>query len=258
MRHNRLFPLAVILVAVSLLGPAVAQAQRGARFSPSPTISVRRNSTMMSSTHMRTSRRATTGFDFDNGFSNGFFSNSLGLGQISFFPNPNMGLGINGINTIATQDIGTLAAIDPATQWRLALAERVARNVPGTFGGSGFFLLDGGAAYVLPAEAVQNEPPPQQQQQPVIVVQQAPAQQQQAPPAVSEQPPAPPVPDAGQFTLVLHSGAQVEAVAFTHMNDRIVYITRDGSRRTMALSDIDADATVRLNQERGTPLQFPL
>jgi hypothetical protein len=256
MGRNRLFPLAVILVAVPLLGPIAARAQRGARFSPSPASSVRHNSTMMSSAHMRTSRRATTGFD--NGFTNGFFSNSLGLGQVSFFPNPSMGLGINGINTIATQDIGTLAAIDPATQWRLALAERVARSVPGIFGGSGFFLLDGGAAYALPAEAVQSEQPPQQQQQPVIVVQQAPAQQQQAPPAVSEQPAAPPVPDAGQFTLVLHNGAQVEAVAFTHMKDRIVYIARDGSRRTMALSDLDADATVRLNQERGTPLQLPL
>jgi hypothetical protein len=51
---------------------------------------------------------------------------------------------------------------------------------------------------------------------------------------------------------------QIEAVAFTHMKDRIVYVTRDGSRRTIALSDLDGDATVRLNQERGTPLQLPL
>lgn len=35
------------------------------------------------------------------------------------------------------------------------------------------------------------------------------------------------------------------------------YITRDGTRRTLAFSDLDADVTVRVNQERGTPLQLP-
>ena len=66
------------------------------------------------------------------------------------------------------------------------------------------------------------------------------------------------LPDAGQFTLVLHDGKQIEAVAFTRMKDKIVYIAVDGSRRTIALSELDADATIRVNQERGTPLQLPL
>jgi hypothetical protein len=42
------------------------------------------------------------------------------------------------------------------------------------------------------------------------------------------------------------------------MKDRIVYITRDGNRKSVLLSELDEDATVRLNQERGTPLQMPL
>jgi hypothetical protein len=42
------------------------------------------------------------------------------------------------------------------------------------------------------------------------------------------------------------------------MNDQIVYITADGSRRTIAAADLDSDATVRINEERGTPLQLPL
>jgi hypothetical protein len=68
----------------------------------------------------------------------------------------------------------------------------------------------------------------------------------------------PPLPDVGQFTLVLRNGSQIQAVAFTRSNDKIVYITVEGSRRTIAVADLDSDATLRVNQERGTPLQFPM
>lgn len=256
MKQSRLFPLAVILLAFPLLNPCVARAQRGVRAAPARTMTARHTSVMS----MPMSRPATFGMGHRNNvvFNNGFFGNALGLGQVSFFPNLNYGIGINGINYVATQDIGTLAAIDPATQWRLALATRVASSVPGVFAGGGYYLLDGGGAYALPAEPVEGAPTPQQQQQPIVVVQQAPAAPAaQAPPA-EQAAPAPPLPDAGQFTLVLRNGTQVEAVAFTRMNDRIVYITREGTRRTIPLGDLDADATVRINQERGTPLQLPL
>ena len=71
-------------------------------------------------------------------------------------------------------------------------------------------------------------------------------QQDTAQPATEEQTP---LPDVGQFTLVLQNGARVEAVAFTRMKDRIVYITADGSRRTLAAADLDSAATVRVNEE---------
>ena len=66
------------------------------------------------------------------------------------------------------------------------------------------------------------------------------------------------LPDEGQFTLVLNDGRWIEAVAFTHSNDTIVYITAAGSRYTIAANELDSDSTVRVNQERGTPLQSPL
>lgn len=66
------------------------------------------------------------------------------------------------------------------------------------------------------------------------------------------------LPDEGQFTLVLNDGRWIEAVAFTHSNDTIVYITTAGSRYTIAANDLDSDSTLRVNQERGTPLQSPL
>jgi len=66
------------------------------------------------------------------------------------------------------------------------------------------------------------------------------------------------LPDEGQFTLVLSDGRSIEAVAFTHSNNTIVYITTAGSRYTIAANELDSDSTLRVNQERGTPLQSPL
>ncbi len=73
-----------------------------------------------------------------------------------------------------------------------------------------------------------------------------------------EQQEAAPLPDVGSFTLVMRDGTQVDALAFTRAQDKIIYITPDGGRRTVAVSDIDTDSTERVNEERGTPLQMPL
>jgi hypothetical protein len=67
-----------------------------------------------------------------------------------------------------------------------------------------------------------------------------------------------PVPDEGEFTLVLTDGRWIQAVAFTHADDSIVYITAAGSRYTLPANELDSDSTLRVNQERGTPLQSPL
>jgi hypothetical protein len=118
-------------------------------------------------------------------------------------------------------------------------------------------LLDGGYyGYYPPEDAPASEPAAysDQQDQP-FVAQQAPPEQT---PQVTPQEALPPLPDAGQFTLVLHSGAKIEAVGFTRAGDKIVYITVDGSRRTIAAADLDAAATQQLNEERGTPLQLSL
>jgi hypothetical protein len=143
-----------------------------------------------------------------------------------------------------------------STQMRLAAARRFQRGPRGFGYGSGFYLLDGGY-YYLPADTDDSgAAPPEQAQQPqVIVLQQAPpaeaAEQPAAAPEESE-----PLPDVGQFTLVLRNGSQIQAVAFTRSNGNIVYITTEGGRRTIALADLDTDATTRINQERGTPIQL--
>ncbi len=79
-----------------------------------------------------------------------------------------------------------------------------------------------------------------------------------APMPAPERQEAAPLPDVGSFTLVMRDGTQVDALAFTRAQDKIIYITPDGGRRTVSASDIDSDSTSRVNEERGTPLQLPL
>ncbi len=79
-----------------------------------------------------------------------------------------------------------------------------------------------------------------------------------APQNAADQEAQAPLPDEGEFTLVMTDGTWIQAVAFTHSNDRIVYITTAGSRYTIAANELDSDSTLRVNQERGTPLQSPL
>ena len=85
---------------------------------------------------------------------------------------------------------------------------------------------------------------------------------QQAPPAPAAEPatePQPPLPDEGEFTLVLKDGKQIQASAFTQTKGgTIIYIAPNGTRHTMAESDLDSAATQSINEEHGTPLQLHL
>jgi hypothetical protein len=247
--NSRLALASAILPAVLSLLPSIALAQRAAH----PVSSAARVAP-----HRVTSRPASTRAPKSSVTSNGF-ANGFGLGggvflsgQNPFDPGFGLGLGF-------ASNLGLEAAIDPATQWRLATAERILKN-SGRFAGSSFYLLDGGGAYALLSDSDQGggdqQQLPQQQQQPIIVVQQAPNGQQGS--AQSEPEDSAPLPDVGQFTLVLRNGTQIQAIAFTRTNNSIVYITPEGTRHTIAVADLNSGETLRINQERGTPLQLPL
>jgi hypothetical protein len=177
---------------------------------------------------------------------------------------PNSGFDYEFVNSINT-DLAAKALIDPVTQLEIAQATRLLRVTGGGF--SGAYILGGGGYYIpsdsgeQPAPAAedseaQQAPGPQPQPQ-IIILQQAPQQSGQQVSGGQEEA-ATPAQDEVQFTLVLHSGKQIQTVAFTHTNDKIVYITPDGGRASIASGDLDADATVRVNEERGTLLQLPL
>src|ERR1700733_773200 len=161
----------------------------------------------------------------------------------------------------SSRNLGVEALIDPATAANLALAARFHRlgNLTGAY------LLTGGyggvpIGYDEPESDYQDQdagPAPAPQQPQIIVIQQpAPA----ARPAEAESAPAAeaPLPDVGDFTLLLKNGGEISAVAFTRRNDQLVYITREGNRRTVRVADIDAAATIKLNEDRGTPLKLSI
>lgn len=257
---------AAILLLFSLTCASFAQAQRMARVANAPSGSSRPGHAQPVGSHVvpvRSAANRNTPAFHNGGPRFNAASNTFMPGDGSVLSSQDL------LNTLAApgfespllgttnRDLGIEAVIDPATQWRLAVAERLLRATP-RFSGSGFYLLDGGASYAVPVESTDMQQPTQPQ---IIVVQAAPSAQpasQQIVAPETSQTAAPPLPDVGQFTLVLQNGSQIQAVAFSRVNDRIVYITADGSRRTLAVSDLNSEATVQVNQERGTPLQLPL
>jgi hypothetical protein len=87
------------------------------------------------------------------------------------------------------------------------------------------------------------------------------AEPQPAPsPARASQTPlnATPEREIENFALVLKDGSQISAVAFTRQGDQVVYINGDGQRRYVAAAKVDANATTKVNEDRGTPLKFTL
>ncbi len=288
-----------LATAVLLVIPTFAQAQRATgsfRAAPSAPASApavhstavrahtgtRTNSTRASRTSSATPSAAESSLGANNFGPNNFGSLGVGIDPLSaqlLDPLASLGFGFDFAHAVAIRDAELKAFIDPATQQRLALAERRFSKSPHPT--NGFFFLDGGGAHVLPVDAGNGVNPDadtqaaqDQNQDQGRNGQGAPAEREQSGsqqgsqqgyerPIIILQQPAESkeqsdLPDEGEFTLILRSGQEIEAVAFTRVGDRIVYITTGGGRRTVAVREVDVDATVRLNQERGTPLQIPL
>ena len=136
------------------------------------------------------------------------------------------------------------------------------RDFGGNFGAG---ILFGGFPYYSDFSDYQQEP--QQQQQPqVIVIQQpvpaAPVEQSAAPSPdtipEAAQPAAPPAPvrEVGEFILVRHDGRVLFASVFSVTGTQVQYVTPEGIRRVLPLSELDTAATQQMNEARGTTLQF--
>src|SRR5580704_17334405 len=158
------------------------------------------------------------------------------------------------------------ALTDPVTMEELALAQRFNRNNGGS---SAFFLgggYGGGDYSAAPVDNGDSQDPPAQpaaQPAPQIIIVQQPApgsasQQNGAADTRAQEQAQARVPEASDFLLVLKSGAMVSAVAFTRQGDQLVYVTKEGNRRTMSVATIDSDATSKLNAARGTPLKLSI
>lgn len=187
-------------------------------------------------------------------FPSGAFVDLSNLGPFLNTSTPGLGFDFPHLAAL-NHDLGVRAIIDPVTQHELALSEQLLNNERGV-ATSAFIPFFGGADY--------SEPVAYQQQPPQIIVLQQPAQQTQpteeaVPPAASSATPeAPPLPPVGEFVLVLRSGKQIKAVAFTRQDDSIVYVTADGARNSFPSAELDAVATEQINQPHGTPLKLSL
>jgi hypothetical protein len=168
------------------------------------------------------------------------------------FPTP--GLGFDFVHFAAiNRGAGVRALIDPVTQHQLALALRLqAATTPV----SPFFFSPFGGGTPIVVES------------PIVVVPQAPASEgphasvQERRPSESyfeaqRAPQEEPGRDAGEFVLVQLDGRLLFAVGFTAEPGRVVYVTREGLRRSISLTQLDVDATQRMNEERGTSIQIP-
>lgn len=226
MTNHRSFALAVLL-ALFLFSPSAAHAQRGARMGGRvalsrgayPRIASARPLAHPARSAGARADRLVPGFNF--------------RGTPAFFPNRNR---------------------DHNHDRDMAFRRRFGDR--DFFPGGAYFLWDGGPEYAAPADipddtadygqAEQSQPEPA----PDVAAEQPPAPQFESVPTA-----APVVPGDDHLTLVLSNGDKIQAVAFTRANDSIVYITPSGLRRTLALTDIDTAATLRVNQEQGKFLQ---
>lgn len=213
------------------------------------------NRTNQSTTSVRTPQA-------EDGF--GFAGAPLSLQQLLNIT-PTNGFNWQYVNAI-NQDLPLKAIVDPVTRLEIAQAEHLLRIGGGQF--SGAYILGGGYGYYMPEQAAESAAPasaeqpepegePEGQQsadnaQPRVIV-----LQQKAGTSEAEESAPPTIPDEGPLTLVLRNGQKIDAIAFTVDDAKIVYITPDGTRKTIDTGELDPVATVRLNQENGTPLQLP-
>jgi hypothetical protein len=132
--------------------------------------------------------------------------------------------------------------------------------IPILFGGYPYYSDD--ASYDQPEQETVQQPQPQPQ---IIVIQQPIPAQQVADSASSTPSDSSseiaiqadlPVRDIGDFILVRRDGRILFASLFSVVGAQLQYVTPEGIRHTIAVSDLDADATEQMNQARGTTVQI--
>lgn len=242
----------LLLTTIFLTCSSGAWAQRGShRVSSGTAITGQRGTPVVVRMHApatQTPRVITT--RLNGTASNVVFASGTSPLSVQDLLNPVPGFGFDFVHLAAVnRDLGVRALIDPVTQMQLAVAERLLRETPVT---PVVFPAFGGETPVL---LLQQQPQVIVLQQPTPAAEAAPAAQQ---PTAAPTPAQAPLPDVGEFILVRRDGSQVLAVAFTRQDDRIVYVTREGVRRSLGIIELDAHATVQVNEERGTSLQLPL
>jgi hypothetical protein len=132
--------------------------------------------------------------------------------------------------------------------------------IPIFFGGYPYYSDDAG--YDQPEQ--QTEQPPQPQPQIIVIQQPVPAQQIADSASNAESDSAPevaaqtalPARDVGDFILVRRDGRILFASIFSVVGAQLLYVTPEGIRHSILVSDLDAEATQQMNEARGTTVQI--
>jgi hypothetical protein len=255
---KRTLQFAFLLVAAGTAWPAFAQrAERATHNSEFRVVSAPAGTQVMTSAQAQQAGLISTGASRGIARSGDAIVRTLLDGNL-----PVPGLGFDYAHFAAVnRNLETRALIDPVTQQRLALARQIRRETPaGTV--IPFFPM-------APQVVVVQSPPP------VIVLQQGEADAGERPsvraervstvPRESEASAEPPVARAvephrvlEEYVLVRKDGREVFAVAFSARDGRIIYITTGGQRRSVALAELDCEATTLRNEERGADVRLPI
>lgn len=246
---------AAVVAALIGLGtlPAAAQSRAAApvrSFAVRSTGSVRPVRDIPLPVRPRTVTPSNQNFGVNPAFGSGVFTGG-GVQDLFGYPVPGLGFDYTYYAAV-NSNLGIRALIDPVTQQEIALALRL-RGF-GTGGYPYYFSPFGGSPIVMetPAVSAPEQDPPAPA--PIIVVAPPAAQPgSQAQVDAQEQP----LPDPGEFVLVERDGRLLFAVAFTSEAGRVVYVTKEGLRRSISLAQLDVDGTLRMNEERGTAIQLP-
>lgn len=139
----------------------------------------------------------------------------------------------------------------------------------GRYVGQGSYvpILFGGYPYYydsLDFDQPQPAEPQQEQPQVVVVQQEVPADNPRQDAYSGDDPgsaspltaPVAPVRDIGDFILVRRDGRVLFASAFSVVGAQLQFVTPEGIRHTVPMSDLDSDATVQMNEARGTTVRL--
>jgi hypothetical protein len=143
--------------------------------------------------------------------------------------------------------------------------------VPVFFGGFPYYpypYYSDGTVYDQAEQPAQQYVPQSAAQPQIIVIQQPlPVQQGASVPSsgipaagrdssIPESQAPAPVREVGDFILVRRDGRVLFASVFSVVGNQVLYVTPEGIRHTLAVSDVDSDATREMNEARGTTVQI--
>jgi hypothetical protein len=187
------------------------------------------------------------------------------------YPVPGLGFDYTHLAAV-NRNLGTRALIDPVTQRRLALERDLRRNAPRPVAPAFPVVVNQIVVNVAPQPPVVivQEPEPEPEYERIERASYAGRLERlerreglgvSSPQGAAVPFYEPPLRETDDLVLIRRDGALLFAVAFTVQPDtagdaRLVYITREGHRRSLPLAELDLDATRDINEARGTSLHL--